>query len=130
MFEALFILTTIDTGTRIARFLVQEAMGRVHPELGRTDWLPGAIVATAAVTAGWGLLVYTGSIDTIWPMFGIANQLARRRRPGAGDDAARQYRAGALRAGDGAADAVRDGDDDDGGDGNGQRAFSGAYQEG
>jgi carbon starvation protein len=75
MFEALFILTTIDTGTRIARFLVQEAMGRVHPKFGQTDWLPGAAFATALVTAGWGLLVYTGSIDTIWPMFGIANQL-------------------------------------------------------
>jgi carbon starvation protein len=75
MFEALFILTTIDAGTRIARFLVQEAMGRIHPKLGRTDWMPGAAFATAVVTAGWGLLVYTGSIDTIWPMFGIANQL-------------------------------------------------------
>jgi len=47
----------------------------VHPKLGQTDWLPGAAFATALVTAGWGLLVYTGSIDTIWPMFGIANQL-------------------------------------------------------
>jgi carbon starvation protein len=75
MFEALFILTTIDAGTRIARFLAQEAMGKVHPKLGRTDWMPGAAIATAVVTAGWGLLVYTGSIDTIWPMFGIANQL-------------------------------------------------------
>ncbi len=75
MFEALFILTTIDAGTRIARFLVQEAMGKVHPKLGQTDWMPGAALATALVTAGWGLLVYTGSIDTIWPMFGIANQL-------------------------------------------------------
>jgi carbon starvation protein len=75
MFEALFILTTIDAGTRIARFMVQEAMGKAHPALGRTDWLPGAAFATAVVTAGWGLLVYTGSIDTIWPMFGIANQL-------------------------------------------------------
>ncbi len=75
MFEALFILTTIDTGTRIARFLLQEAMSHVHPALGRTDWLPGAALATAVVTLGWGLLVYTGSIDTIWPMFGIANQL-------------------------------------------------------
>jgi carbon starvation protein len=75
MFEALFILTTIDAGTRIARFLVQEAMGRIHPKLGRTDWMPGAAFATALVTAGWGVLVYTGSIDTIWPMFGIANQL-------------------------------------------------------
>jgi carbon starvation protein len=75
MFEALFILTTIDAGTRIARFMLQEAMGKVHPQLGRTDWMPGAAFATAVVTAGWGLLVYTGSIDTIWPMFGIANQL-------------------------------------------------------
>ena len=75
MFEALFILTTIDTGTRIARFLVQEALGNVHPKLGQTDWLPGAVLATLVVTAGWALLVETGSIDTIWPMFGIANQL-------------------------------------------------------
>src|SRR5262249_16737369 len=75
MFEALFILTTIDTGTRIARFLLQEALGKVHPQFEKTDWLPGAVLATLVVTAGWGLLVSTGSIDTIWPMFGIANQL-------------------------------------------------------
>src|SRR5437588_3876123 len=74
MFEALFILTTIDTGTRIARFLVQEVMGKVNPTLGRTDWLPGAVFATLAVTVGWGWLVSTGEIQTIWPMFGIANQ--------------------------------------------------------
>jgi carbon starvation protein len=75
MFEALFILTTIDAGTRIARFLLQEALGKVHPKFGQTDWLPGAALATALVTAGWGVLVYTGSVMTIWPMFGIANQL-------------------------------------------------------
>ena len=75
MFEALFILTTIDAGTRIARFLLQETAGRVYKPLGRPDWLPGAVFASAAVTAGWGALVYTGSIDTIWPMFGIANQI-------------------------------------------------------
>ncbi len=75
MFEALFILTTIDTGTRIARFLLQETLGQVHPKFGQTDWLPGSIFATAVVTAGWGWLVSTGSISTIWPMFGIANQL-------------------------------------------------------
>ncbi len=75
MFEALFILTTIDTGTRIARFLLQEALGKVHPKFEQTDWLPGAVLATFVVTAGWGILIYTGSIDTIWPMFGIANQL-------------------------------------------------------
>jgi len=75
MFEALFILTTIDAGTRIARFLLQEALGAVHPKFERTDWLPGALVATLAVTAGWGSLIWAGSISTIWPMFGIANQL-------------------------------------------------------
>ncbi len=75
MFEALFILTTIDAGTRIARFMLQEALGRVYKPFERTDWLPGAILATFLVTAGWGVLVYTGSIDIIWPMFGIANQL-------------------------------------------------------
>jgi carbon starvation protein len=75
MFEALFILTTIDAGTRIARFLLQEALGKVYPKFERTDWLPGAALATALVTLGWGLLVLTGSVQTIWPMFGIANQL-------------------------------------------------------
>jgi carbon starvation protein len=75
MFEALFILTTIDAGTRIARFLLQEALGRVHPKFEQTDWLPGALLATFLVTLGWGVLVHTGSIMTIWPMFGIANQL-------------------------------------------------------
>jgi carbon starvation protein len=75
MFEALFILTTIDAGTRIARFLLQEALGKIWKPFERTDWLPGAIIATAAVTAGWGALIWAGSIDTIWPMFGIANQL-------------------------------------------------------
>ena len=75
MFEALFILTTIDTGTRIARFLLQEVLGKVIPKFEQTDWIPGAALATLAVTAGWGSLVATGSISTIWPMFGIANQL-------------------------------------------------------
>jgi carbon starvation protein len=75
MFEALFILTTIDTGTRIARFLLQEALGKIHPQFEKTDWWPGATLATALVTLGWGLLVLTGSVSTIWPMFGIANQL-------------------------------------------------------
>jgi carbon starvation protein len=75
MFEALFILTTIDTGTRIARFLLQEMLGKVYKPFERTDWLPGAVLSTAVVTAGWGLLIATGSIDTIWPMFGIANQM-------------------------------------------------------
>ncbi len=75
MFEALFILTTIDTGTRIARFLLHEALGKIYKPLDRVDWLPGAIFCTALVTAAWGGLIWSGSIETIWPMFGIANQL-------------------------------------------------------
>ncbi|MFQ3592997.1 MAG: carbon starvation protein A [Gemmataceae bacterium] len=75
MFEALFILTTIDTGTRIARFLLQEALGNLYAPFARTEWLPGSILTTLLVTASWGLLIATGSIDTVWPMFGVANQL-------------------------------------------------------
>jgi len=75
MFEALFILTTIDTGTRIARFIVQELGGRLHPQLGKQDWMPGAVISTLVVVVCWSYFIWTGSIDTIWPMFGIANQL-------------------------------------------------------
>jgi carbon starvation protein len=75
MFEALFILTTIDTGTRIARFLLQEALGNVFAPFQRMDWWPGVWLSTGLVTIGWGALIWTGSIATIWPMFGIANQL-------------------------------------------------------
>jgi carbon starvation protein len=75
MFEALFILTTIDTGTRVARFLVQELLGRFDPRFGRTDWLLGTIVSTAVVVLAWACFIHTGSIATIWPMFGTANQL-------------------------------------------------------
>ncbi len=75
MFEALFILTTIDTGTRIARFLFQEVLGHISPPFQRMDWWPGVWLTTALVTIGWGGLIWTGSIQTIWPMFGIANQL-------------------------------------------------------
>jgi carbon starvation protein len=75
MFEALFILTTVDTGTRVARFLVQEFAGRLHPQFGKTDWMPGTIVSTALVCGGWTYFVWSGSIATIWPIFGILNQL-------------------------------------------------------
>ena len=75
MFEALFILTTIDTGTRIARFLLQELLGRIHKPFERMDWMPGVLISTTLVVIGWGGLIWTGSISTIWPMFGIANQL-------------------------------------------------------
>jgi carbon starvation protein len=75
MFEALFILTTIDTGTRIGRFLVQESLGRLWKPLGDLDKLWPSILATALVVFGWGYFILTGSVETIWPMFGIANQL-------------------------------------------------------
>jgi carbon starvation protein len=75
MFEALFILTTIDAGTRVGRFLVQEFLGRAHAPFARADWIPGSVLATLIVVGGWSYFIATGSIDTIWPMFGIANQL-------------------------------------------------------
>jgi carbon starvation protein len=75
MFEALFILTTIDTGTRIGRFLMQEFLGRMHPELGRSSSRTGGIIASGLIVAGWAYFILTGSISTIWPMFGVANQL-------------------------------------------------------
>jgi carbon starvation protein len=75
MFEALFILTTIDTGTRIGRFLMQEFIGRVSPELGESKSTAGSFLATTLIVAGWSYFILTGSISTIWPMFGIANQL-------------------------------------------------------
>jgi carbon starvation protein len=75
MFEALFILTTIDTGTRVARFLVQEFLGRIDPRFGRTEWMPGTIASTLLVVLAWAAFIHTGSIQTIWPMFGTANQL-------------------------------------------------------
>jgi carbon starvation protein len=75
MFEALFVLTTIDTGTRVARFLVQEAIGRVYRPFYRTDWLPGTLVASAIVVAAWSYFLFTGTIGSLWPMLGIANQL-------------------------------------------------------
>ena len=75
MFEALFILTTIDTGTRIGRFMVQEFLGRAWKPLGDLDWLPASLLATALVVFGWGYFIKTGTVDTIWPMFGMANQL-------------------------------------------------------
>ena len=75
MFEALFILTTIDTGTRIGRFLVQEVLGKVWKPLGDLDRLGPAILATGLVVFGWSYFILTGSVATIWPMFGVANQL-------------------------------------------------------
>jgi len=75
MFEALFILTTIDTGTRVGRFLLQEVLGRRWPRLGDTSWPPAAMLASGLLVIAWSYFILNGSIATIWPMFGIANQL-------------------------------------------------------
>jgi carbon starvation protein len=75
MFEALFILTTIDAGTRVARFLVGDFLGHVYPPFARHEWMPGAMISTLLVVGAWAYFIWAGSISTIWPMFGIANQL-------------------------------------------------------
>jgi carbon starvation protein len=75
MFEAVFILTTIDSGTRVGRFLLQEAGGRVWKPWGDTNWMPSALTSSALMVLAWGYFIWTGSIDTLWPLFGVANQL-------------------------------------------------------
>ena len=75
MFEALFILTTIDAGTRIGRFLLQEAFGKVYKPFQKTNWLPGNLITSGLIVFAWAYFIYTGTVSTIWPMFGTANQL-------------------------------------------------------
>ncbi len=75
MFEALFILTTIDAGTRIGRFLLQEILGKIYKPFQRTNWLPGNLITSGLIVTAWGYFIYTGTVATIWPMFGTANQL-------------------------------------------------------
>ncbi len=75
MFEALFILTTIDAGTRVGRYLLQEAGGVFFKPFGDVKWWPGVIITSGLISFSWGYLVYGGSIATIWPLFGITNQL-------------------------------------------------------
>ncbi|HWP95250.1 MAG TPA: carbon starvation protein A [Syntrophomonadaceae bacterium] len=75
MFEALFILTTIDAGTRVGRYLLQEAGGVFYTPLKNAKWWPGIILTSGIISFAWGYLVYGGSIATIWPLFGTTNQL-------------------------------------------------------
>jgi len=75
MFEALFILTTVDTGTRVARFILQEMLSPLNKRFGDGKWLPGVLFTSFIVTYSWYYLLSGGTVATIWPMFGIANQL-------------------------------------------------------
>ncbi|MBU5638964.1 carbon starvation protein A [Geomonas sp. Red69] len=75
MFEAVFILTAVDAGTRVGRYLLQEMLGKIYAPFGDNGWTPGIILTSALFTSAWGYLVYTGDISTIWPLFGMSNQL-------------------------------------------------------
>lgn len=75
LFEAVFILTAIDAGTRVARYIIQDFFGELYKPLKRTDWLPGSIFASALACVMWGYLLYSGDISSIWVLFGVSNQL-------------------------------------------------------
>jgi len=75
MFEALFILTTVDAGTRVARYVLHELLGKAWKPLGNQKSIPAGVLIAALVVSCWGYLIYTGNVSTIWPLFGAGNQL-------------------------------------------------------
>jgi carbon starvation protein len=75
MFEAVFILTAVDSGTRVARYLLQDFLGDIWPPLKRTNWMPGAIGCSIVACLLWGYLLNSGDINSVWALFGVSNQL-------------------------------------------------------
>jgi carbon starvation protein len=75
MFEAVFILTAVDSGTRVARYLIQDLLGDVYAPMKRLDWVPGSIIASVIACVAWGYLLTSGDINSVWALFGVSNQL-------------------------------------------------------